>query len=60
MNMHEIKKLFQFVKSFKIPHISMAMIWLGEDEQREGISYCQLVRRNEVLQFVKLGMGKIF
>ena len=53
-------ELFQFVKSFKSPHISMAMIWLGKDEQHECISHFQLARRNEVLQFAKLGMGKMF
>ena len=53
-------KIFQFVKSFKIPHISMATIWLGKDERRECISHCQIARRNEVLQFAKLGMGKMF
>ena len=49
-------ELFQFAKSFKIPHISMATIWLGKDERRECISHCQLARRNEVLQFAKFQM----
>ena len=46
-------ELFQFAKSFKSPHISMATIWLGKDEWHECISHCQIARRNEVLQFVK-------
>ena len=47
-------ELFQFAKSFKSLHISMAKIWImGKDERRECISHCQLARTNEVLQFMK-------